>query len=122
MQWIRSILRIALWATLGAVAGRIVGDIRTRGRDGREPTIDLATASIRPQQVIPGVVAAMRVREWPWSVLHLPGWLAAFLVNFVIAAFAAEVLPLRRMLGGDAPDEDVWSIEPDAASDTEHGT
>jgi len=103
MRWIRAGLRILLWAMLGAIAGRVVGDLRTRGRDGREPTLDLASAAIRPPDVVPGLVAAVRAREWPWSILHLPAWSAAFLVNFALAAFGRELSPLRRLIGGGTP-------------------
>jgi len=57
---------------------------------------------LRPRDVIPGLVAALRVHDKPWSFLHIPAWLAAFAVNFGLAAMGRELGPLGNSLrGGD---------------------
>ena len=39
----------------------------------------------------------MRVRDRPWSWLHIPSWLAAFAVNFAVAAVGSDLQKLREM-------------------------
>ena len=108
---LRLLFIAVLFALLGAVAGRAVGEIRRQQAADETPHLDLDRMNLRPQDVIPGVVAAMRVTGRPWSLLHVPPWLAAFGVNFAIAAFASELGPLRRMARGELGPDDT---EPDS--------
>jgi hypothetical protein len=53
---------------------------------------------------MPGLVAALRVHDRPWSFLHIPSWLAAFTVNFAFTALGRELGPLFGALRGDSDD------------------
>lgn len=108
---LRSLVRTLALALLGAVVGRVLSDLRTRGRDGSEPSLDVSSLGIRPHHVVPGLVAAMRAREWPWALFHVPPWLAAFAVNIAVGAFARELAPALR-LAGIPMDEDEDDEEP----------
>src|SRR5207245_983745 len=94
-------------AALGAAAGRLVARWRADSEAGLDPQLDMAAAQPRPRALVPGLVAALRVTDRPWSYLHSPAWLAAFGVNFAVAALARELGPLLRALGvrGMAEDE-----------------
>lgn len=88
------------FGVLGAAAGRAFVDLRKQQAEGEQPTMpsfSLDRINVRPQDVAPGVVAAMRVTSRPWSWLHIPPWLAAFAVNFGLVAFARELGSLRGM-------------------------
>ena len=98
---LRTLLFALLFAVLGAVAGRVANDIRRQRAAGEQPRLDLDGINLRPRDIAPGVVAAMRVSSRPWSLLHIPPWMAAFSVNFAIAAFARELGPLGRMARGE---------------------
>ena len=121
LRRLRAAVIVALFALIGAVAGRFAADLRRQTEAGEEPHIDLDAITLRPRDVVPGLVAAMRVRDRPWSYLHIPSWLAALCVNFGLAASGGDLAPLRRMasgLGGFGldPDGDL-DDEPPAAPD-----
>jgi hypothetical protein len=64
---------------------------------------------VRPQDVVPGVVAAFRVGDPPWSWFHIPRWLAAFGVNFATAALSGDLGRLRELFeAGGFPLGDRW--------------
>ncbi len=119
MRRIRNILLALAFAALGAVAGRFVADSRRRAEAGEpfEASLD-AVAMPGIRDLVPGLVAALRVHDRPWSYLHLPSWLAAFAVNFVVIAFGRD-LPFLRALGitgDDEPRRDGHDDEHDAAA------
>lgn len=105
MRRIRNIVLALAFAALGVSAGRFVADSRRRAEAGEpfEPHFD-AVAMPGVRDLVPGLVAALRVHDRPWSYLHLPSWLAAFAVNFVVAAFGRD-LPFLRALGITGDDE-----------------
>jgi hypothetical protein len=88
-------------ALAGAVAGRVAFELRRALEAGEEPSIDPAAIEVRPRDVVPGLLVALRSADWPWSYLHLPAWLVAFGVNFLLGAFGPELAPLRRAAGID---------------------
>jgi len=91
---------------LGAAAGRAFVDLRKQQEAGEQPTVpsmSLDRISVRPQDVVPGIIAAMRVTNRPWSWLHIPPWIAAFAINFGLVAFARELGSLRGMSMGSIP-------------------
>lgn len=95
---LRSLVLIALAAGAGAVVGRWVVEARARVEAGEDPLgIDVRDLQVRPQDVIPGIMAGFRVGEPPWSWLHLPGWLVAFGANFLTAAVGGDLDRLREM-------------------------
>lgn len=99
MRRIRSILLALAFAALGTAAGRFIAESRRRAEAGEpfEPSLDsVAMPGVR--ELLPGLVAALRVHDRPWSYLHIPGWLAAFAVNLIVAAFGRE-LPFLSALG-----------------------
>ena len=112
---IRGFIFAIAFAVLGAVLGRVVARLRRQAQAGEAMRLDMDAITIRPKDVIPGIIAAMRVRERPWSFLHLPSWLAAFSVNFAFAALAREFGPLMDALRGGG-DEDEWPREADRPS------
>lgn len=94
----RSLILIVLAAGIGALAGRWVAEARGRLATGDDPLeIDLHDLHVRPQDVVPGVMAGFRVGEPPWSWFHVPGWLVAFGMNFVAAAAGGDLDRLRQM-------------------------
>ncbi len=127
---LRLLVATVLFAALGALAGRIIADIRRQQAAGETPHLDIDSITLRPRDIAPGVVAAMRVNGPPWSWLHAPPWLAAFAVSFATAAFAREFGPRRRGGHGEvAPIEPAepapaWSAAaPESATDdTANGT
>ncbi|GMU41399.1 MAG: hypothetical protein AMXMBFR23_22650 [Chloroflexota bacterium] len=106
-------LLILIAAALGAVLGRVALEVRQRVEAGEPPeTVDLRRVTVRIQDLVPGLVAAMRVRDVPWSWLHIPSWLAAFAVNVAVAAVGGDLSRLREMVeraamgvAGLAPEE-----------------
>jgi hypothetical protein len=88
-------------AILGAVIGRAAADLRRKSEAGEALHVEMDVASLRPRDVMPGLVAALRVHDRPWSYLHVPSWVAAFSVNFAFAALARELGPLFGALRGD---------------------
>ena len=108
---LRTLVLVLIFAVLGAVAGRVAADMRRQSEAGQQPRVDLDAINLRPQDVVPGLVAAMRVRNRPWSFLHIPAWFAALCVNFGVAAVGRDLGAMRRMAAGfgldlgDDPDE-----------------
>jgi hypothetical protein len=88
-------------AVAGALAGRVAADLRRQLEAGLQPSIDPATIELRPRDVVPGLLAAMRSGDRPWSYLRIPAWLVAFAVNFALGAFSEELGPLRKAAGLD---------------------
>ncbi len=95
MRRIRTLLFVIIAAVGGAVAGRMAADAR-RKREAGEP-FQPGAVTLKPQDLIPGIVAAMRVRDKPWSLLRVPSWLAAFAVNFAVGAVGSDLQRLREM-------------------------
>lgn len=108
LRTLRNAVLAVIFAALGAAAGRIAADLRRQIAAGQEPRIDLDRIDVRGRDVVPGLVAAMRVRSGPWSYLHVPAWLAAFTVNFVLAAFAGEL----GLGSGENDDGEITTEEP----------
>ena len=121
LRRIRSFVLISIAAIAGAVCGRAFAQMREQGESplaGRG--VRPSGLRIRPQDVVPGIVAAFRIGEAPWSWLHIPGWLAAFAVNFGAAALGGDIQRLRDMFerGGITLD-DPW--HEDDAGEVLHG-
>ncbi len=94
---LRKLILIAVAAAAGAVIGRWVAEARARSDDGEDTlAIDLRDVNIRPQDFVPGMVAAFRVGEPPWSWLHIPAWAAAFGMNFGTSVVGGDFDRLRR--------------------------
>ncbi|MDA1062470.1 MAG: hypothetical protein O2895_06150 [Chloroflexi bacterium] len=109
-------LRIVLiavgFAVLGAAAGRLAADLRRRREQGEPLEITREAAMPRPQEVVPGLVAALRVRDRPWVYLQIPGWFAAFAVNFAFSALGRELRPFARArFGEEAQAAPFWERE-----------
>jgi hypothetical protein len=103
---LRQLIVAVLFGVLGAAAGRAFVDLRRQQEAGEQPSVSslsLDRINVRPQDVVPGIVAAMRVTNRPWSWLHVPPWIAAFAVNFGLVAFARELGSLRSMSMGSIP-------------------
>ena len=95
MRRIRTLIFVIIAAVGGAILGRMAADAR-RQREAGEP-FQPAAVTLKPQDLIPGIVAAMRVRDRPWSWLHIPSWFAAFAVNFAVGAIGSDLQRLREM-------------------------
>ncbi|MYD66209.1 MAG: hypothetical protein F4X26_09580 [Chloroflexi bacterium] len=91
---VRRAVMVMMYAVVGAVAGRVAMDLRQRHLRGEPLEVKLDASSLRPQEIVPGLIAAMRVRDRPWSYLHIPGWFAAFAVNFAVSALGRELRPI----------------------------
>lgn len=91
----------------GAFAGRYVARMRREAAAEyvAQPPPEADEPMLRPRDVIPGLIAALRVHDKPWSYLHIPAWLAAFAVNFGLAAMGRELGPLGNSIRGS---EDGW--------------
>jgi len=125
---LRNLILIALAGVAGALLGRYAARMHARIDAGEDPFEAEFDLDIRPQEVVPGLVAAFRVGEPPWSWLHIPGWLAAFGTNFAVAAVGGDLDRLRdtieeRVLGKLGLDSerevevyDVTPMEPAGAS------
>ena len=105
LRRLRSLLLIALGAVAGALAGRLAAELRRRAEAGEElggalEAVSLNPRTLSPRELVPGVVAAVRVRDVPWSYLHVPSWLAALSVNFGAAALARELEQLGELTRG----------------------
>ncbi|HET6690339.1 MAG TPA: hypothetical protein VFG74_05695 [Miltoncostaeaceae bacterium] len=104
MSRLRGLIFILLAALAGAAAGRAFAEARRRAEVGEDPTaLDFASLRPRPQDLVPGIVAGFRVRETPWSWLGIPGWLAAFGVNFGASALAGDLQRIREMFQDELP-------------------
>lgn len=123
LRRVRSFILIAIAAVAGAVCGRVFARMRAARQDP-DAVVEADTGiRLRPQDFVPGLVAAFRVSEPPWSWLHVPGWLAAFSVNFAAAALAGDLGRLRELFeaGGlsfgeswmDNSAVSEWTIEED---------
>lgn len=98
LRRLRFFVLVLLAAVAGALAGRVAAEVRRRSEAGEDPLdLDLAAIRLRPADVIPGLVAAFRVRDAPWSWLPIPSWLAALGVNLVMAAIGGDLTRLREM-------------------------
>lgn len=97
MARIRFLLFIAVAAVAGAVAGRVARELRRQQEAGEPLGVSLADVKIQVQDVVPGLVAAARVRDTPWSWLHIPSWLAAFAVNLGLGALGGDLSRVREM-------------------------
>lgn len=105
-----------MFGVLGAAAGHIAADMRKQQAAGEEPSqINLDSIDLHPRDIVPGIIAAMRVTSAPWSWLHVPPWLAAFAVNFAFVGFAKELRSLKDMSGLSGMGETVWQDDPEAA-------
>lgn len=128
VRFIRTILGAVIAAALGVVLGRLVAGLRREAQGEESMAFDASTLVPQPQDVVPGLVAALRVSDAPWSALHVPPWLAAFAVNFALTALGSELAPWLRTfgIGGDEDDEvepardrgDRWTVE--AQREPEH--
>lgn len=98
LRRLRSLILILLFALAGALLGRIAAEVRRRQEAGEDPAdIDIRTIRIRPADLVPGLVAAVRVHDQPWSWLRIPSWLAAFSVNLAVAAVGGDLSRFRDM-------------------------
>ncbi|MBM4415950.1 MAG: hypothetical protein FJ035_06845 [Chloroflexi bacterium] len=119
MGFARSAATAAACALLGAVAGRVAAATREQAAAGRPLRLQAAQITVRGRDVVPGLVAALRVNDRPWSYLGVPAWLAAFVVNFSLIEANRELEPLIGMLRGGAarevtvgpPRPAVWTVE-----------
>lgn len=89
MRRLRTILLTIGFAVAGAVAGRMAANAQRRAAGDDRPPGGTSLTGLGPQAVIPGLIAATRVGERPWSLLHIPPWLAAGVVNFIVAAMTS---------------------------------
>ncbi|MFA7248759.1 MAG: hypothetical protein WC273_03935 [Dehalococcoidia bacterium] len=97
MRRIRFLLVIALAAIAGAIVGRVAAEVRRKQEAGEPIELSISDVKIRVQDVVPGLVAAARVRDTPWSWLHIPSWLAAFGVNLGVGAVGGDLSRIREM-------------------------
>lgn len=132
MGRIRFLLFIAVAAIVGAIAGRVAAEVRRQQEAGEPISVSLDDVKIRVQDIVPGLVAAARVRDTPWSWLHIPSWMAAFGVNFGVAAVGGDLSRIREMAeraafgfagielpGDDEPiSEVIYAVTDDAPSTT----
>lgn len=94
---LRSLILIVLAAVGGAILGRIALRMREQMEAGESPSaVDPRSVTLRVQDVVPGLVAAFRVNDAPWSWFHIPSWMAAFGVNFGLAAVGGDITRLRE--------------------------
>lgn len=121
LKRLRSFVLIAIAAVAGAVGGRMFAQMRAARMHPEAVPAGDSGIRLRVQDLVPGIVAAFRVSEPPWSWLHVPGWLAAFTVNFAAAALAGDLGRLREMFeaggislgdGWDEPAAD-WTVAGD---------
>lgn len=96
LRRLRTVLFVIVAAALGAVLGRVALQARHR-MDAGEPLGDIDLSQVQPRltDVIPGLVAAFRVKDAPWSWFHIPSWLAAFAVNFGVGAAGSDIAALK---------------------------
>ncbi len=111
LGWLRSILLTLIFALLGAAIGRAFAEQRRRAEEGEpdlleegpEALIEIGLAQPKPQELVPGLVAALRVRDRPWSFLGIPPWVAAFAVNFLVTALGRSLGEAFERAGFAAP-------------------
>ena len=116
---LRTLLIIALAAILGSLLGRLAAQLRARAEAGRDPFEGGFELNLRPQEIVPGVIAGFRISEPPWSWLRIPAWLAAFTTNLTVGALGGDLDRLRGEferraldLFGIELDSDPGSAEP----------
>lgn len=102
-RWLWSTLWIVLAAVAGALLGRLAAELRRRAEQGDDlygalDEVSLDPRSLTPREVVPGLVAAVRVGDVPWSYLHLPRWLAALCVNCGAAVLARELEQIEELM------------------------
>lgn len=124
LRRLRTVVLVLVAAALGAVLGRVAFQARERMEAGEPATsVDLGAITLRVQDFIPGLVAAFRVNDAPWSWFRIPSWLAAFAVNFSVGAAGGDLSRLREraertafeMAGLDARDFGLGGDEEDDA-------
>jgi hypothetical protein len=93
---LRNFILIGLAAVVGSALGRYAAQMHARIDAGEDPLSYEVDFEIRPQELVPGVVAAFRVGEPPWSWFNVPAWMAAFATNFVISAVGGDLDRLRQ--------------------------
>jgi hypothetical protein len=108
---LRNMILIGLAAVVGSVLGRYAARAHARIDSGEDPLGTAFEFNIRPQELVPGVVAAFRVGEPPWSWLHVPAWLAAFATNFAVTAVGGDLDRLRQTIEERAMG--MFGIEPE---------
>ena len=128
LRRLRTALIVLVAAALGAVLGRVAFQARDRLEAG-EPlsSIEFGRATLRVQDFVPGLVAAFRVNDAPWSWFHIPSWLAAFAVNFGVGAAGGDLARLRKraeraafeMAGLDARDFGLGGEDDEGDQDAE---
>ena len=127
---LRKFALIIFAAGAGVLIGRWAAKVRARSESGENPLkMDISDLEINPQDMAPGVIAAFRVGEPPWSWLHVPGWVAAFGTNFAVTAVGGDLDHLRRIaeeyglsvLGLD-PEIEVEDIAESEPNTTEEAT
>jgi hypothetical protein len=119
MKLARAVATAAACALLGALAGRIAAAAREQAAAGEPLRLQPAQVTVHGRDLVPGMIAALRVNDRPWSYLGVPAWLAAFVVNFSLIALSRELEPVigllrggLRELGPDArPSGGVWTVE-----------
>lgn len=127
---LRNLILIGIAAVVGSALGRYAAQMHARIDAGEDPLGADFEFDLRPQELVPGVVAAFRIGEPPWSWFHVPAWLAAFATNFAVAAVGGDLDRLRQsieqramgMLGLDTEREveiqDVSAMEPATATES----
>ena len=118
LRKIRMVLIAVGFAVLGAAAGRVAADLRRRQEQGEPLEVTREAAIPRPQEVVPGLIAALRVRDRPWLYLRIPGWFAAFAVNFAFSALGRELRPFARPSFGEDEAAPRWTRDPPAEART----
>ncbi len=93
---LRNFILIGLAAVVGSALGRYAAQMHARIDAGEDPLGAEFDFEIRPQELVPGVVAAFRVGEPPWSWFNVPAWMAAFATNFAVAAVGGDLDRLRQ--------------------------
>ena len=76
--------REVLLARLGAIENQMAV-VRAQSGQVDEETLGRFQAETNRLMAAEAEVAALRVGDRPWSYLHIPPWLAAFVVNFAVA-------------------------------------
>ena len=112
LGWLRSVVLTIIFALLGAAVGRAFAEQRRRAEEGEpdlldegpEAVLEITLAQPTVQEIVPGLVAATRVRNRPWSFLGIPPWAAAFAVNFLIAAMGGSLSEALERAGFATPE------------------
>lgn len=98
LRRIRAVLMVLVFATIGAVVGKVIAEVRRRQEAGEDVSgIDVREIRVKPADLVPGLVAAVRVHDQPWSWLRIPSWMAAMIVNAAVGAVGGNIARLREM-------------------------